>query len=67
VVDATGRMIPHPCLHERRVVLMTLAEIAPDLRHPLLGLRIRELLARCPDTSQVLPHTAAAVAPAVSR
>lgn len=67
VVGAPGLTIPHPRLHERRFVLVPLAEIAPDLRHPLLGLRIRELLARCPDTSQVLPHAAAAVAPAVSR
>ena len=28
-------------------------EIAPEVRHPVLGLSVRELLARCPDTSEV--------------
>lgn len=49
--DGPGLVLPHPRLHERRFVLEPLAEIAPDLVHPVLGASVAELLARCPDTS----------------
>jgi 2-amino-4-hydroxy-6-hydroxymethyldihydropteridine diphosphokinase len=51
--DAPGLVVPHPRLVERRFVLEPLAEIAPDVVHPVLGLAVRELLARCPDASAV--------------
>jgi 2-amino-4-hydroxy-6-hydroxymethyldihydropteridine diphosphokinase len=47
--------IPHPRLSERRFVLVPLVEIAPDVRDPISGLTMRELLSRCPDRSAVLP------------
>jgi 2-amino-4-hydroxy-6-hydroxymethyldihydropteridine diphosphokinase len=45
--------LPHPRLHQRRFVLVPLAEIAPEARHPVLGKSVRELLALCPDRSEV--------------
>lgn len=51
--------LPHPRLHERRFVLVPLCEIDPGARHPLLDLTAAELLARCPDRSQVLRRAAA--------
>ena len=36
IVNLEGVTIPHPALHERRFVLEPLAEIAPEVRHPVL-------------------------------
>jgi 2-amino-4-hydroxy-6-hydroxymethyldihydropteridine diphosphokinase len=59
VRQAPDPVIPHPRLHERRFVLVPLAEIAPGLVHPGLGLTVGELLARCSDLSAVRPYTRA--------
>jgi 2-amino-4-hydroxy-6-hydroxymethyldihydropteridine diphosphokinase len=49
VVQTNRLQIPHPRMDERRFVLEPLAELAPDLRHPLHRRTIRELLAAAPD------------------
>lgn len=53
-------IIPHPRLHERRFVLVPLCEMAPDTIHPVLGLRIRELLDRVKDRTEVRLYREAA-------
>ncbi|HMF20139.1 MAG TPA: 2-amino-4-hydroxy-6-hydroxymethyldihydropteridine diphosphokinase [Gemmataceae bacterium] len=43
--------LPHPRLHERWFVLAPLAEIAPELVHPVLGRSMRELLNYLPESA----------------
>lgn len=44
VIHGARLTVPHPRMHERRFVLAPLAELAPDLRHPVLRKRMVELL-----------------------
>ncbi len=48
ILESPDLTIPHPRLHERAFVLLPLADLAPDLRHPVLHKSIRQLLAELP-------------------
>lgn len=52
-IDTELLILPHPRLHQRRFVLEPLAEIAPDWRHPVLGMTAPQLLARIADEQPV--------------
>jgi 2-amino-4-hydroxy-6-hydroxymethyldihydropteridine diphosphokinase len=43
MIRAQGLTVPHPSMHERRFVLEPLAEIAPELLHPVFKRTIRQL------------------------
>jgi 2-amino-4-hydroxy-6-hydroxymethyldihydropteridine diphosphokinase len=52
-IDTPELQVPHPRMHLRRFVLVPLAEIAPELRHPSWSGTVSDLLARTPDRSEV--------------
>jgi 2-amino-4-hydroxy-6-hydroxymethyldihydropteridine diphosphokinase len=51
VMSEAGVSVPHPRMHERLFVLEPLAEIAPDLVHPVLCQSIRSLRDRLIQTA----------------
>ncbi|MDZ4801376.1 MAG: 2-amino-4-hydroxy-6-hydroxymethyldihydropteridine diphosphokinase [Bryobacteraceae bacterium] len=56
VMDTPQLKLPHPRMAERRFVLEPLAELVPDLRHPVTGKSVREMLVAVSDQLvRVLP------------
>ncbi len=54
LVQQTQRLtIPHPQLHLRRFTLLPLAELTPDMMHPVLRQSITQLLETCEDKLEV--------------
>ena len=48
VVETARLQIPHPRIAERRFVLQPLADLAPELRHPVTHRTVRQMLASAP-------------------
>jgi 2-amino-4-hydroxy-6-hydroxymethyldihydropteridine diphosphokinase len=63
-LDTPPLTLPHPRLHERAFVLVPLADLAPGLIHPRLGLSVASLLAgvdrsgirKFSETLKISPH-----------
>lgn len=53
VLSLPGLKIPHLQIQNRKFTLMPLVEIAPGLKHPLLGKSCRTLLEECKDAGKV--------------
>jgi len=54
ILQSDNLIIPHPKLHERKFVLLPLADIAPQFYHPVLGKDTRNLIQECKDEGQTL-------------
>jgi 2-amino-4-hydroxy-6-hydroxymethyldihydropteridine diphosphokinase len=54
VLDTPDLVIPHLRLAQRNFVLVPLFEIAPEIRHPILGKTIRELALSSSDPARVI-------------
>lgn len=57
VIHSTKLEVPHPRIAERRFVLAPLAELAPDLRHPVTHQSIRAMLDAAPPQVVRLIHS----------
>ena len=44
IVDEHNLKIPHERMHERAFVLEPLCEVSPDIKHPVSGIRMSEVL-----------------------
>lgn len=53
IVSLQGLTIPHPRIQQRAFVLVPLNEVDPLFQHPESGLSMKELLAQCPDISEI--------------
>lgn len=52
VIHEGGLSVPHPLMHLRRFVLVPLVQLASELRHPLLGKTMGEILKDLRDEDQ---------------
>jgi 2-amino-4-hydroxy-6-hydroxymethyldihydropteridine diphosphokinase len=52
-LNTTNLQIPHPRMVERNFVLFPLSEIAPEVKHPVLNEKIKDLLQKSTDQTHV--------------
>ncbi len=62
IVRSASLEIPHPRMAERRFVLEPLADLAPDLRHPVTRKTIREIAGRRAETGRAPVRHAGVIA-----
>ena len=52
IINDKNLTVPHPRMHTRRFVMAPMADIAPDLIHPVLGKTMAEILREIPSSEQ---------------
>lgn len=58
VLESPPLVLPHPRMEEREFVLMPLADIAPNLKHPVTGLSAEEMLRNLPGQPEAMSRVA---------
>ena len=53
IINRRDLIIPHPHMQDRNFVMIPMAEIAPELKHPRLGTNMRTLQELCPDDGKI--------------
>ena len=54
IIRESDLIIPHPGIESRKFTLVPMNEIAPNLKHPVSGKTVKELLEECRDDSEIL-------------
>ncbi len=53
IIDQAQLTVPHPQIQNRRFVLVSLNQLSPNLKHPVLKKTVHQLLMHCPDKLNV--------------
>jgi 2-amino-4-hydroxy-6-hydroxymethyldihydropteridine diphosphokinase len=54
VIDDATIIVPHPLMHMRKFIMAPIAEIAPELMHPVIGKTMLELFRELSEDDQVV-------------
>ena len=57
-LESPPLVLPHPRMAEREFVLRPLADIAPNLKHPVTGISVSEMLRNLPGRSEAMGKVA---------